>query len=102
MPFVTLSRGLAKSEQPVLEQEQTLDLGVALVGRCGELGQVESCHDVRHHGEPAAINLSCDGLRLGLIDDGENRVRVRMIDELVGQKSVQQGLDRRVGRTRVD
>src|SRR6185436_6127596 len=37
-----------------------------------------------------------------LIGDGQDRVGVRKVDELRGQEGVQQGLDRRIGRRRVE
>ena len=66
------------------------------------LREGETRHDIRDDAKPRSEHLSTDRLRIRLIDQRENRVRVRVIDELVGKKAVQERLDRGVRGIGVD
>ena len=96
VPLVTLLRCVAEREQAMLEQEQALDLGIVFVGLGRELRKRETRHDVGHHGEPVSIDFFADRFRVRLVDQRKNRVRVGVIDKLVGKEPVQEGFDRGV------
>lgn len=93
---------IAKAEYPVLQKDQTLDIGRGAVHLCRFLGQREARHDVGHEPRAAAVDLAADGLPVGLVADRQHRRRMGMVDELVRQESVQQGFDRRIGRSGVE
>ena len=86
----------------MLEQEQSLDVRMVLVGFRGKLREREARHDVRHDGKPVSVDFSAESLGVYLIDQGKNRVRVGVIDELVRKEPMQEGLNRGVGRRRID
>ena len=62
--------------------------------------EVEARHDVGNDDHLVAVDLADALLAVGGVGDGQHRVGVRVIDVLVRQDRVQNGLDRRRGRGR--
>ncbi len=60
----------------------------------------EAGHDVGHIAHAVAIDFAAQRLAVGLVGQRQHGVGVGVVDELVRQEGVQQGLDRRVGRGR--
>ncbi len=100
--LVGLTRRLAEAEDAVLQQDQSLAIGIGGEDLRGLLGQVEARHDVGHERRASAIDLAADLVAVGLVGDREHRVRVGVVDKLVRQEGMQQGLDRWVGRRRIE
>jgi hypothetical protein len=61
-------------------------------------GEVEPGHDVRNDHDAIAVDVADALLAFGRVRDRKHRVRVRVVDVLVRQDGVQDGLDRRRGR----
>ena len=87
----------------MLVEDQALDLRVAPRrprARC--LGEREARHDVGHDAHAAAVDLGAERRAVRLVDQAQHRVGVGVVDEVVRQEGVQQRLDRRVRRHRID
>ena len=101
MGVVTFLRRVAEGEQAMIDQYQSLDPRIFFVRLRRRFGQIEPRHDVRHHAQLVSVNFPADFFRVGLVGDHQNGVGVRMVDEFVRQKRVQERFDRRIGRRRV-
>ncbi len=92
----------AEGEDAVLYEHQPFDRGIGLVDLGGFLGEREARHDVGHDAETLAINLGAERFGVGLIGDAQHRGRMGVVDIFLRQESVQQRLDRGVGRAGVE
>ena len=61
--------------------------------------EIEARHHVRDVHERIAVDLADAGGTIGRVGNRDERIRVRVIDEFVRQQRMQDGLDRRRGRT---
>ena len=100
--LVGLARRLAEGEDAVLVQDQALDPLVLLEHFSRGLGKPEARRDVTHDAHAPVIDLAGKRLAVGLIDDREHRRGMGVVDEFVRQEGVQQRLDRRVWRRRIE
>ena len=100
--LVGLPRALAESEDAVLQEDEPLDRGIGLVDLGRLLGEREAGRDVGHEPHAPPIKLDAARFAVGLVGDAQHRGRVRVIDIGVRQEGVQQGLDRRIGRHRIE
>ena len=62
------------------------------------LGQREARDGVGHIGDAVAIDFAHHRFAVGLVGQRQHRGRMGVVDEFVRQESVQQGLDRGIGR----
>ena len=65
------------------------------------LGEAEAGRDVTHDAHAPVIDLAGEHLAVRLIDEAQHRRGMSMVDEFMRQEGVQQRLDRRVGRARI-
>ena len=86
----------------MLQQHQTLDAGVGLVNLGRLLRQQKARHDVGHDPDPRAVEIGDALGGVGLVGEAQHRRRMRVVDEFVRQKRVQQRLDRGVRRAGVE
>ncbi len=100
--FIGFQRGFAEGEDAVLQQHQPLDLGIGFEHPRRFLGEIEARHDERHHPEARAIHLAAQLLAFGLVGQAQHRSGMGVVDELARQEGVQQGLDRGIGRARIE
>ena len=100
--LIGFARICAEGEDAVLVQDQPLDRAVALEGVGRGLGERETRHDVGHVAEPLAVDLFAQLFALRLVGEAKHGGRMGVIHEGVRQKRVQQRLDRRVRRGRVN
>ncbi len=100
-PFVALAGGGAEAEHPVLQQHQPLGVGPPVPRVSGGAGEVEARHDIGHADHPIPEDLLEQALGVRLIGQGEHGGGMGVVDELVGDEGVQQGLDGGVGRAGV-
>ena len=89
VPVVAFLCRVAKSEQPVIDQEQAFDIKVFLINFRCRFGQIKSGHDVRHDSHSVAVNFLAQGFRVGLIGDYQNSIGVGMVDKFMRQEGVQ-------------
>ena len=68
----------------------------------GFFGEPEARHQIRHEAEPAAECFRAQFGRVRLVDQAEHGGCVRVVDKFRRHEGVQQYLDRRRGRLRVD
>ena len=101
-PLIGLAGALAEGEDAVLVQDQPFHAGLRVVHVGRRLGEREARHDVGHGAGAAAIDLRADGFAVRLVDQAQNRAGVGVVDEFVRQEGVQQDLDRRVRRRRIE
>ena len=87
---------------PCLSRIRPSTLGLLVEHIGGGLGEAEARHDVGHEAHALAVDLAAQLLAVGLVDQAEHGVGVGVVDELVRQEGVQQRLDRRVGRHRIE
>jgi len=66
------------------------------------LGEQEAGHDEGHDPDAGPIKIGDLLGCVGLVGQAQHRRRMGVVDEFVRQKGVQQGLDRRVGRARIE
>ena len=100
--LIGFARALAEREDAVLVQDEA-----DRAGRGGEhprrlLGEAEAGHDVRHDAHAAVVKLGGALGAVGLVDQAQHRGGVGMIDKALRDEGVQQRLDRRIGRHRVE
>ncbi len=69
--------------------------GLARILACTQTREIESRHDVGNDHHRIAVDLAYAAFALWGIGDGQHRVGMGVIHELVGQAGVQDGLDRR-------
>ena len=102
VPLVALTRGVAPGEEAVEieHHRRRVRLFVERVRR--RLAETEPGHDVRHDHDVVAQRLAHEVVTVLLIGQGEDGVGVGVVDELRRQEGVEQRLDRRVGRRRVE
>ena len=100
-PAIGLTRAFAEGENPVLEQDQALGLGMAIGDIGGRLGQGEAGHDVGNQRHGLAEDFGAAPFAVRLIGDRQHRRGMAVIDVCMGQEGVQQGLDGWVGRARI-
>ena len=86
--FVCLLRRIAKGEDPVLQQHESLDSGIRLEDLRGFLGEQKAGHDVGHETHPPAVQIRAALRRVGLIGEAQHRRRVSVVDIFVRQESV--------------
>jgi hypothetical protein len=88
----------------VVQEHEPLDRRIALVDLGGQLREREAGHDVRDDRPARAERVGDHRGRLvaRLVRHDERDVGVRVIDEPVRKKRVQQRLDRRIRRTRLE
>ena len=91
----------AEAEDAVLAQDESLDARVCLIDLGRRLGQIEPRLHIIHQGHPVPIDLPQQRLVRGLVGERQDRSRMGVVHELVGQECVQQGLDGWVWRGRV-
>ena len=101
VPVVTFFCAVAKSEQPVIDQQQPFHIGIFLIRLGRSFGECETGHDVSDDTDPVAINFLAHFLCVRLIGDDQTGIRMRMVDELMRQECVQKRLHRRVGGGRI-
>ena len=92
---------VGKGKVAVIEQDQPLDLGVCVKHIRRRAPERESRLEEGHHPHAPAENLADHRFGLGQVGKRDHRGGVAVVDELVRQEGVQQGLDRRVGAGRV-
>ena len=100
--LVGLARVGAEGEDAVLVEDQPFHLRILFEHLGGFFGEPEAWHDVRHEAEPAAEHLNAQRGRVRLVDQAEHRGGVGVIDVFRRHECVQQHLDRRRGRLRID
>ena len=93
---------VAEREEPVLEQDQPLGVGMGGMGRHRRFGERKARHDIGHDGGAAAIDLGGARGAVGLVGQRQDRPGVGVVDEFVRQERMKQRLDRRVGRRAVE
>ena len=101
-PFIGLARGVAEGEDAVLVQDQSFDAGRFVEHIGGRLRERKARHDVGHDARARVIDLGADRFAVRLIDQAQDRGRMGVVDEFVRQEGVQQRLDRRIGRRRIE
>ncbi|ESX76275.1 hypothetical protein X758_00925 [Mesorhizobium sp. LSHC416B00] len=99
---IGLLRIVAEGEDAMLVEDQAFDAGVGVVDIGGHLGEVEARLDVGHVPHLVAEHGLDQRLAVRLVDDGEDRGRMRVVDEFMRQEGVQQRLDRWIGGGGVD
>ncbi len=104
MPAVGLGRGVAEREEAVVQQHHA-DGPVVGLGRphlAHQLGEVEPGHDVgdRHH--VVAVDVAHDVGAVAHVGEVHDHVGVAVLDRSVRKERMQQGLDRRVRRARIE
>ena len=100
--LVGFPRGVSEGEDPVLEQDEAFDARIRIVDCRGFFGEPESGHQVGHETEPSVVDFAANRGAVRLIGEAEHCGRMGVIDEFLRQEGVQQGLDRRIGRHRID
>ncbi len=100
--LVGFPRAVSEGEDPVLEQDQAFDARIRIVDCRGLFGEPKSGHPVGHEAEPPVIDFAANRGAVRLIGEAEHRGRMGMVDEFLRQEGVQQGLDRRIRRHRID
>ena len=100
--LVSFPGGVSEGEDPVLEQDQAFDARIDIVDRRGFLGEPESGHQVGHDTKPPVIDFAANRGAVRLIGEAEHRCRMGVIDKFLWQEGMQQGLDRRIRRHRID
>ena len=86
----------------MLEQDQAFDVRIGLEHLRRGLGEAEARHDVGHIADARAEDLAAQRLAVGLVGEREHRGGMGVVDEFVRDEGVQQRLDRRIGRRRVE
>ena len=99
--LIGLFGAFPEGEDAVLVKHQPMGSRVSLVNLGGLLRQREARHDVRHHPHPAIVKLRGPRLAVRLIDEAEHRGGMGVVHEFVRDEGVQQRLDGRIGRHRV-
>ena len=92
----------AEAEDAVLHQDQAFDRWVRVEHLRRGLGEAEARHHVGHIADARAKNLAAQRFAVGLVGERKHRRRMGVIDEFVRNERVQQRLDRRIGRGRID
>ena len=100
--LIGFARALAEREDAVLVQDQADRAGRGREHPRRLLGEAEAGHDVGHDAHAAVVKLGGARCAVGLVDQAQHRGRVGVIDEALRNEGVQQRLDRRIGRHRVD
>ena len=100
--LVGLAGARPEREDPVLHQDHADRLRRRLAGVLArhDLGEVEPGHQVRDDDHGLAVELADARFAVRRVGDGEDRVGVRMVDELERHAAVQDRLDRRRRRGR--
>jgi hypothetical protein len=98
------ARVVGEGEEPVVQEDESLDRRAALEHLGRELRERESRHHVRDDRPRRAERLARERLvlRRRLIRHDERDVGVRVVDELVRQERVQERLDRRIRRAGIE
>ena len=86
----------------MLVEDEAFDLGIALEHLGRDLGEPEARHHVGHEAHALAVDLAAKLGAVVLIDQADHGVGMGVVDELVRQERVQQRLDRRIGRHRIE
>ena len=100
--LVGFARAVAEAEDAVLQQHQPLDGRTGLVNLGRLLGQQKARHDVGHDPDKRPVQIGDALGGVGLVGEAQHRGRMRVVDEFVRQKRVQQRLDRGVRRAGVE
>ena len=100
--LVGVARRVTEGEDAVLVEDQPFDLGV-LVERFGrQPRQAEARPVIGHEAEPPTEHLGAQRRGVGLVDQAEHRGGVGVVDVFRRHEGVQQHLDRRCRRRRVE
>ena len=88
-PVIGLPGRFTKGKQPVIDQPQPLRLRIGVGDFRSSDREIKARHDVGHNGQPVTIDglTNCGGV--GLIDQGQNRSGVGMVDKF-GRKETMQ------------
>jgi hypothetical protein len=100
--LIGFPRVFPERKDAMLQQNERLDVRFGLVYGSCLLREGKSRHDILHDPDVAIVDLGTDGFCLGLINQAEDRFGMGVIDEFVGKKGMQQGLDRSRGSHRVE
>ena len=95
--LVGLPGAVAERKNAVVHQHHAdgVGAGLARILARAQARQVEPGHDVGNDHDGVAVESRGCALAVGRIGDGHDRIGVGVVDELVGQAGVQDGLDRR-------
>ena len=86
----------------MLVQDEALDVGLLLEHFRSNLGEAEARRDIGDDPHAPVIDLARQRLAVGLIDQRQHRGGVGVVDEFMRQEGMEQRLDRRVGRGRIE
>jgi hypothetical protein len=100
--LVALASRVAEREESVLLEHDPDDLGALLVERGDRLRERKPGHDEGQHRDAIAERVTRARAAVGLVGDRDDRVGVRVIDEAMRQERVEERLDARVRRARVE
>ncbi len=100
--LVGFACAFAKREDAVLVEDEAFDLRIALEHRGCDLGELEARHHVGHEAHARPIDLLAEFGAVLLIDQADHGVGMGVIDEFVRQECMQQRLDRRIWRHRIE
>ena len=100
--LISLARAFAEGEDAVLVEDEAFDARIGLEHLGGRLGETKARRDIGHNPHASVIDLARQRLPVGLIDEGKHRGRMGVVHEFVRQKGMEQRLDRRIGRGRVE
>ena len=84
----------SKSKDAVLQQNHAVHVRRCVVDGSAALREAEARHDIRYQPHAAPERLAAQLRPVRLIDEAQHRGRVRMVDELVRKKRVQQRFHR--------
>jgi len=93
---------LAKREDAMMQQDQSLHLRLRFINLCGPDGEGKARHHIRNQRRPSPVHLPADGFTVRLIGDAQDRAGMRMVDELMRKECVQKRLHRRRRRCGID
>ncbi len=85
----------------MVQQHEALHFRILFVNFCNIFGQRKARNGVRHISQALAIDFARLAFAVGLVGERESRGGVGVIDEFLRQECVQQRLDRRIGRKRI-
>ena len=95
--LVGLPGAVAERKNAVVHEHHAdgVGAGLARILARAQAREIEAWHDVGNDHDGIAVDLADAAFALGRVGDGQHRIGVGVIHELVGQAGVQDGLDRR-------
>ena len=101
-PLVGFARRVAKREDAVLVQDEADRTGRGREHPRRFFGEAEAGHDVGHDAHAPVIEVGGARRAVGLVDQAQHRRGVGVVDEALRNEGMQQRLDGRIGRHRID